>query len=67
MSIHVAAIVKGLVEQGDGTAHFGSLMGYGYHANVAKKCRGGCRRAKRVGGDAAGAGMVRVRANVRIE
>ena len=37
MSVHIAAIVKGLVEQGDGTVHFGSLMGYGYHMSAAKK------------------------------
>lgn len=36
MSVHIAAIVKGLVERGDGTAHFGSLMGYGYHVSEAK-------------------------------
>lgn len=36
MSVHIAAIVKGLIEQGDGTVHFGSLMGYGYHLSAAK-------------------------------
>lgn len=32
---HVAAIIKGLVEQQDPCAHFGSLMGYGYHRATA--------------------------------
>lgn len=32
---HIAAIVKGLIEVGDGTAHFGSTMGYTYHFQEA--------------------------------
>lgn len=32
---HVAAIIKGLVEQQDPFAHFGSLLGYGYHHGMA--------------------------------
>lgn len=28
---HIAAIVKGVIERNDGTAHFGSTMGYNYH------------------------------------
>lgn len=32
---HVAAIIKGLVEQHDPFVHFGSLMGYGHHRATA--------------------------------
>lgn len=32
---HVAAIIKGLVEQQDPFAHFGSLLGYGHHRETA--------------------------------
>lgn len=32
---HVAAIIKGLVEQQDPFVHFGSLIGYGHHRATA--------------------------------
>lgn len=32
---HIAAIIKGLVEQQDPYAHFGSLMGYGHNRATA--------------------------------
>lgn len=32
----VAGIVKGLVEHGDATRHFGSLLGFGWHTALAR-------------------------------
>ena len=37
MTRHIAAIVKGLLEAGDGTKHFGSLFGYQHHLHEAVK------------------------------
>jgi hypothetical protein len=38
VSCFVAGIVKGLVEDGDSFAHFGSLMAFDVHARDAIKC-----------------------------
>lgn len=32
---HIASIVKGVIETGDGTTHFGSTMGYVHHFKEA--------------------------------